>query len=95
MAGAAACEGCDAGSGSVRMKATSGRSVPRIADGKGATDISVLGGGVAPVEASATSLVNSWVSFFAPVSTRRAVSRESRSEDLKAIEAFRRSRASW
>jgi hypothetical protein len=77
------------------MNATSGRSVPIIAGGNGAADISVFGGGVEPVDASATSLVKSCVSFLAPVSTSRAVSRESRSEDLKAIDAFSRSRASW
>ena len=43
-----------------------------------------------PEEPSATRFVYSWASFFAPVSTRRAVSRESRSFALNAIAAFKR-----
>jgi hypothetical protein len=74
------------------MNATRGRKVLIRLGGKGAADISVFGGGVEPDEASAASFVYSCVSFLAPVSTSRA---ESRSEALKAMEALRRSNASW
>ena len=66
-----------AGRGRVRRKATKGRSVVKSESGNGALDKSEPGGGVEPDDPSATSLVYICVSFFAPVSTRRAYERKS------------------
>lgn len=72
MLGAAGCEGWVAGSGKERKKETTGSRVVKREVGNGALRRSAPGGGVDPDEPSATSLVYIWVSFFAPVSTRRA-----------------------
>lgn len=72
IAGAAGWDGCVVGNGRVRKNATSCRRVARREEGKGVIVQSAPGGGVDPEDTSATNLVYIWVSFLAPVSTRRA-----------------------
>jgi hypothetical protein len=83
MAGAAGWLGCVEGSGRVRKNATNGRTEPLN-----------NGGAVELTLASAISLVYSCASFLAPVSTSLAVSRVSEEEDLNAMLALSRSKAS-
>ena len=93
IADAAGCEGWVAGRGNVRKNATKGRRLSCRSAGRAKSNASP-GIGEAPLDPSATSLVYIWASFFAPVSTRCAVSKLPLSEELKAIDAFSRSSAS-
>jgi hypothetical protein len=72
MDGAAGWEGWVNGSGRLRKNDTSGRSEDKRAGGNGVPPRSAPGAGVGPDEPSATSLVYICVSFFAPVSSKRA-----------------------
>lgn len=71
MVAAARWDGCVAGKGRPRRTLTSGSKIASSSRGKGEYWKSEPAGWL-PVEPEATSLVNNWASFFAPVSTNRA-----------------------